>query len=107
MTEHTSRAVERSEKSAPGFLYFLMGAGLGTLITLLTAPQSGRETRSSMAQKARDAEDYAHRVQGRVGSLIEQSMETVRDKVQQVSEAVDAGRETYRQEIARGKASGN
>lgn len=111
MTAQTDRTEEQSGKSGSGFLYFLIGAGLGSLIALLCAPQSGRETRDLVAQKAQDAKDYAQRkaqeVQDRAESLVEQGKNAVREKTQQVTAAVDAGREAYNREIAKGKASTN
>jgi hypothetical protein len=45
-------------------------------------------------------------VQDRAGTLVEQRKEAFREEKQQVTAAVDAGREAYKQEIAKGKATG-
>jgi hypothetical protein len=81
------------------------------VIESLLAPQSGDETRRYVSRKAKDASDYAQRkaqeVQERAGTLLEQGKEAIKEKKQQVSAAVDAGREAaYRLEIAKGKATG-
>src|SRR5688572_9168285 len=39
-------------------LYFLVGAGVGTVLGLLFAPKSGRETREIIARTANDSRDY-------------------------------------------------
>ena len=110
MAEEPNRAVEKSETGSSKALYFLLGLGLGSVISVLLAPQSGDETRRYVSQKAKDASDYAQRkaqeVQERAGTLVEQGKEAIKEKKQQVSAAVDAGREAYRLEIAKGKATG-
>ena len=44
------------------FLAFLLGAAAGATVALLTAPQSGRETRERIKDLARDAAGEAKRV---------------------------------------------
>lgn len=101
---------DRGEKSGSRLLYLLLGLGAGSILTLLFTSQSGDETRDYVAGKARDAKDYTQQklqnVQDRVGTLIEQGKEAVKEKNKQLNAAVDAGRETYSQEIAKGKAAG-
>jgi gas vesicle protein len=110
MAEELDRAVQETRRSSSEVLYFLLGLGLGSLISVLLAPQSGDETRHYVSRKAKDASDYAQRktreVQERAGTLVEQGKEAIQEKKHQVSAAVDAGREAYRQEIAKGKATG-
>ena len=105
MTEQTGHAIEQGGKNGSGFFYFLCGAGLGSLIALLFAPQSGRQTRDSVAQKALDAQDYTRRkvrkIQDRAGALVEQGKDAIREKTEQVSAAIDAGREAYQHEVAK------
>jgi len=100
MVDRMENAVEQNRTSGSGFLYLLVGIGLGSLITLLFAPQSGTETRDTIAQKAQEVQD-------RATSWVEQGKEAIKEKAQQVSAAVDAGREAYQQELARGKAASN
>lgn len=111
MAEELDRTtVEETETSASRVLYFLLGLGLGSLISVLLAPQSGDETRSYLFQKVRGASDYAQRkareVQARAENSVEQGKEVVRKRKQQLSAAVDAGREAYNREIAKTKATG-
>ena len=99
---------EKAERSASGTLYFLLGLGLGSLLTILFAPQSGDETRAYVSRKARDASDYAQRkaqeFQERAGNLVEQGKKTVRTKREQISAAVDAGRQAYKREFMKERA---
>ncbi len=110
MAEELDRAVEKTERSTSKVLYFLLGLGVGSVISVLLTPQSGDATRRYVSLKAKDASDYAQRkaqeVQERAGTLVEQSKEAIKEKKQQASAAVDAGREAYRLEIAKGKATG-
>ena len=94
-----------------GVLYFVLGIGLGSLISILFAPQSGRKTRAYASQKARDASDYAQtkaqEVQGRAEELVEQGKNAVKEHKQRVTAAVAAGREAYKREIAKQKSDGH
>ena len=49
--------MDETNRTNPGvvLLAFLAGAVTGALVALLTAPQSGRETRSRLKELARDA----------------------------------------------------
>ena len=101
---------EKAETGASGAVYFLLGLGLGSVLTVLFAPQSGDETRAYVSRKARDAKDYAQRkaqkIQERAETFVEQGKEAIREKKQQVTAAVDAGRDAYTREIAKEKAKG-
>lgn len=101
----------KTEKDGSNLLYLLWGLGLGSLITLLFAPQSGDETRDYVSRKARDAKEYAQKkaqeIQGRAESLVEQGKDAVREKTHRVIAAIDAGREAYQQEIAKGQGAGS
>jgi gas vesicle protein len=100
---------KKIEMNAPKVLYFALGMGLGSLISILFAPKSGDETRAYVSQKARDASDYASRkaqqVQERVETWAEQGKEAIKEKKQQVTAAIDAGHQAY-QRTAKGKAAG-
>ena len=81
-----------AKKSDSTIFYFLVGLGLGSLISVLFAPKSGDETRKYLSEKLKDGSAYtqkkAHELKKRAAA------------------AVDAGREAYQQEIAKTKAAG-
>jgi gas vesicle protein len=78
---------------------FLLGVGIGSLIGMLFAPNSGRETRDSLAQRARERSEYTKQrtteVREGAQDLFERGKEVVTQKKKQIRAAVDAGRETY------------
>jgi gas vesicle protein len=50
-----------AEKTDSKVSYFLVGLGIGWLISILLAPKSGEETREYLSQKAKEASEYAQR----------------------------------------------
>jgi gas vesicle protein len=92
-----------SEDTAPRtssrLLCFVVGLGVGTLITALFVPKSGDEIRDYLAAKANE-------LKGRAAKAVEQGRNRVAQKKQQITTAVDAGREVYKQEIAKGAGAG-
>jgi gas vesicle protein len=89
------------------FLYFLVGGGVGAIIALLFAPRSGKETREFLAQKAVEGKEYlsttARNVQDKATDVIDQTKETLGQKKTQISAAIEAGKQAYREE--KGKAN--
>jgi gas vesicle protein len=105
--------VERREL---GIGPFLMGLALGAGVALLLAPQSGEETRRSIARRARRAQEAAQdlvedvsgtvadkfdEVRASVGERIEATLDAVDDKKRRVTNAFHAGRAAARE--ARGE----
>jgi len=84
------------------FLAFILGGVVGAGITLLMAPQSGKETREKikdMTDNLREkATDYAGQLKDKVSSTIEQGKEFIEDKKSLLSTAVEAGKEAYEKE---------
>ena len=56
-------------------LYFLAGIAAGATVALLTAPQSGRETRRKVKQLKDDLTDQASRVGQAIGEAYRQATE--------------------------------
>ena len=105
--------VERREL---GIGPLLLGLAIGAGVALLLAPQSGEETRRSIARRARRAQDAAqdlvedvtgtvadkfNEVRASVGERIDATFEAVDDKKRRVSNAYHAGRAAARE--ARGE----
>jgi gas vesicle protein len=85
---------------------FMGGVGLGMLMSMLFASQSGEETRELLAEKARQVGhavgDTVIAVSDAVDDLRTDVAETVQDTKTRVGEAVEVGKKAYRREIARG-----
>jgi gas vesicle protein len=100
------------EKHSGGASDFLLGALIGAGVALLLAPRSGRETRADIGRRARAAQDRVRGVAEGVTdqvvdrfegarARIEEQIETARTvivaKKDQVSRAMEAGREAAHQ----------
>ncbi len=67
---------------------FVMGAITGAAAALLAAPASGPETRRVLNERAREGRDKA-------GDAARQGADFVRRQREQLSTAIDRGREAY------------
>jgi gas vesicle protein len=82
--------------------FFLAGLGIGAVLALLFAPQSGKETRDLIAQKAAEGRDYVttktRELREQADGLVEKGRERIAKEKERVSAAVEAGRQVYREE---------
>lgn len=96
---------ERGFSTGSVILSFVLGGLVGAGIALLTAPQSGRETREKIKGLADDtrkkASDYAGTVRDRLSSTLEEGKHYVEEKRSLISSAVEAGKEAYTKEKER------
>jgi gas vesicle protein len=80
--------------------YFFLGVGIGLAAGLLFAPKSGEETRALLRGKAEEGRDYLKRRSGEVrdsaSNFVERGREAVSRQRDQISAAVEAGRQAYR-----------
>lgn len=81
---------DKNNNSADKLVYFLIGAGIGAITALLFAPKSGEELRSDIADATRKGIDYA-RETGR--EMSERATDYYEQKAEQVSEFSSRGRE--------------
>jgi len=83
-------------------LAFVLGGIVGAGVALLTAPQSGRETREKIRDLAdetrKKAGDYACQVKDKVSSAVESGKHFVDEKKSLISTAIDAGKEAFEKE---------
>jgi gas vesicle protein len=89
----------RDEGAGAGsiLLAFILGAVSGAAVALLYAPQSGRETRDYLGDRAREGRDRAAAAAEKGREIINQGRETI-------STAIDRGREAYQQARTRENA---
>jgi len=91
-----------SDKTSSKVSYFLVGMGIGALVGILFAPQSGEETREYLVNKADEGRDFAQKkareLRERAEDLIERSKEIMSRQKDAIATAVDAGKETYKRE---------
>jgi len=83
--------------------YFLFGLGMGVAVGVLFAPKSGQETRELLKSKANEGADYLRRrseeVRESAGDLIGRSREALHSQKENLSAALEAGRQAYRQSV--------
>ena len=121
--------IEENEGSGVDRLtYFLIGAGIGAVVALLFAPKAGNELRGDIADGARKSVDFgkqgiqyveekatviasktaekAQDVYGQTAQkaqdLLDAGRETVAAKREQLSTAIQAGKQAYVEEKQRG-----
>jgi gas vesicle protein len=82
--------------------FFLAGAGIGAILALLFAPKSGKETRDYIVQRAGESrervaeksKEYRQKAEG----YVDKARETVAKQKEQLSAALEAGKQAYREE---------
>jgi len=91
------------------FPYFFLGLGLGVAVGLLFAPKSGSETRELLLNKADEGKEYLKRqgeqLRTSAGDAIERGRSALARQRDQLSAAVEAGRQAYREAVANADAS--
>jgi gas vesicle protein len=89
-------------------LYFILGAFIGAATALLLAPQSGEETRRLIAAKAREGADFvanqSRTVTEKATSYVDRSKEVLQQQRDQLTAALEAGKQAYREEKDKAKA---
>ena len=91
------------EDAGKGFGYFFFGFGVGAAVGMLFTPRSGNETRNYLHTKTREGTDYLKQqrqdlVDG-VTETIEHGKQKLRNQVNHLSDAVDAGKHAYREAV--------
>ena len=78
-------------------------------MALLFAPRSGRETRDLITQKATEGKERmastSRTVSDRVTNYIDKGKEMVSSQKEQISAAIEAGKQAYREEKAKGQVT--
>ena len=89
--------------------YFLVGLGVGSLIGILFAPQSGEETREYIAKKTREGNQLARKqvreLRDRAEDVVERGKETIAQTKEQIATAIDVGWVTYNREKSKALVS--
>ena len=91
-----------SERSGGnGILWFLTGLGIGAVVGILYAPQSGTETREILMQKAEEGREFVRRrskeARDQAEKWAERGKQVYNEQKDQIRSAVEAGRHAYRE----------
>jgi gas vesicle protein len=93
---------DRGFSAGSVLLAFVLGGIVGAGIALLTAPQSGKETREKIREFAdetkKKAGEYAGQVKDKFSSTIESGKHFVEEKKSLITSAIDAGKDAYAKE---------
>ena len=93
------------------FSYFFLGLGLGVAAGLLFAPKSGAETRDLLLTKADEGKAYLKKRTGELRESAEEVIEKGKTAVSRqrdnLSSAVEAGKQAYREAVSGGAAAGD
>ena len=83
--------------------YFFLGLGLGVAVGVLFAPKSGAETRDFLRSKAEEGTDFVRRsaedLRDTAADAIDRGKDSIRRHKENLSAAVDAGRQAYRESV--------
>lgn len=90
--------------------YFFLGLGLGVAVGILFAPKSGQETRQLLRSKAGEGTDYLKRrsdeLRSGANDLIDRGRTVVARQKEQLSAAVEAGKQAYREAVGGNETAG-
>lgn len=88
-----------AEDSSNSFLWFLAGLGLGAVVGMLYAPQSGEETRETIRQKAEEGRDFvvtrARQAKEQANEWVDKGRDLYQQQKEQVRSAFQAGKQAY------------
>jgi len=83
---------------------FLLGVGVGVGLGLLFAPKSGEETRELLKGKADEGKEYLKKrgseFRDSASDIIERGKEAIGRQKDTLAEAVEAGKQAYREAVA-------
>lgn len=93
-----------SNRDGSGVLWFLAGLGIGAVVGILYAPQSGSETRDFLISKAEEGSEYmrkrAREARQQAEEWADRGKEVYNTQKEQIRSAVEAGRQAYREKTS-------
>ena len=88
--------------SGAKFIYFLTGVGIGALVGILFAPQSGKETREYITSRADDSREFLVRksreLREQANDYVERGKGVLNQQRDHLAAAIEAGKQAYRAE---------
>ena len=86
-----------------GLANFLLGLGIGVGLGMLFAPKSGEETRGLILEKADEGKDYLKKqtadLRDKSGDLIDKGREALGRQKDTLNDAIQAGKQAYREKV--------
>lgn len=85
------------------FSSFLLGLGVGVGVGILLAPRSGEETRDLLMSKADEGKDYLKRqsegLRDSAADIVDKGRDVINRQKDSISDAIEAGRQAYREKV--------
>ena len=94
------------EKHGGGVGDFLLGALIGAGVALLFAPRSGRETRADISRRARAAQDRVRDVATGMTDQVVDTFETARSRIEEQIESARTAIVTKKEQVTRAMEAG-
>jgi gas vesicle protein len=95
------------ESKSYGIAWFLAGIGIGALVGVLYAPKSGKETRETIANGAREGTEYLRTrtklAADEAAAFVDKGKAHVSEYVERSKDVVDRGRAQWEEFVERGK----
>jgi gas vesicle protein len=89
----------RNDGSSIG--WFLAGLGIGSVVGILFAPQSGSETREVLLSKADESKEFvrksAREAREHASEWVDRGKDVLNQQKDQIRSAVEAGKQAYRE----------
>jgi len=93
-----------------GIANFFLGLGIGVGIGMLFAPKSGEETRDLLLSKADEGKEFLKKqtsaLRDNASDLVEKGRDAVARQKDNLNEAIEAGKQAYREKVEQQGASG-
>jgi gas vesicle protein len=90
-----------SHRDGNGIASFLVGLGIGAVVGVLFAPQSGSETREVLRSKADEGKEFvrnrARDAREQASEWVDRGKDVLNQQKEQMRSAVEAGKQAYRQ----------
>jgi len=87
-----------------GLSAFLLGLGVGVAVGILFAPKSGQETRELIKNKASEGGEFLKQrgteLKESASTWVEKGKDVLSRQKENISEAVEAGKQAYREAIS-------
>jgi gas vesicle protein len=86
-----------------GLSYFFLGLGIGVAVGMIFAPVSGTEARGAIRDRALEGGDYLKKrsqdLRDSANEVVQRGRDVVNRQRDQLSAAVDAGKQAYRETV--------
>ena len=94
-----------------GLGYFFLGLGIGVAVGMIFAPQAGAETRTRIRSRANEGGEYLRRrsqeIKEEASGLIDKGKTAVSRQRENLTSALEAGRQAYRENVSGAPAVGS